>query len=130
MRTKTWIALGATALLGLGLTGCGGGSAGDEPIGGDVIAPVTMTANELQGAEVELVVGQVLNIDTESLAVDSYSGEVSDPAVASFTEGRVDGSAEYNPGVTALAEGTTEVTMTNEQGGIQPLQFTVDVAAR
>lgn len=130
MRTKTWIALGATALLGLGLTGCGGGSAGDEPIGGDVIAPVTMTANELQGAEVELVVGQVLNIDTESLAVDSYSGEVSDPAVASFTEGRVDGSAEYNPGVTALAEGTTEVTMTNEQGGIQPLRFTVDVAAR
>ncbi len=129
MRTKTWIALGATALLGLGLTGCGG-SAGDKPIGGDVIAPVTMTANELQGAEVELVVGQVLNIDTESLAVDSYSGEVSDPAVASFTEGRVDGSAEYNPGVTALAEGTTEVTMTNEQGGIQPLQFTVDVAAR
>ncbi len=129
MGTKTWIALGATVLLGLGLTGCGG-SAGDKPIGGDVIAPVTMTVNELQGAEVELVVGQVLNIDTESVAVDSYSGEVSDPAVASFTEGRVDGSAEYNPGVTALAEGTTEVTMTNEQGGIQPLEFTVDVVAR
>lgn len=88
-----------------------------------------MDANDLQGATVDLVVGQVLNIDTGSLAVDSYSGEVADPSVAEFEKGRDDGSATFNPGVKALAEGTTEVVMTNENGGIQPLTFTVEVSA-
>jgi hypothetical protein len=72
----------------------------------------------------------VLNIDTDSLAVDSYSGEVADPSVAEFVQGRSDGGAEFNPGVTALAPGSTLVTMTNEQGGIQPLVFTVEVSER
>lgn len=126
---KHMIALaGAAALLLGSLAACAsGGDAAEDPIGGDVIAPVTMGVNELQGAEVDLQVGQTLNIDTESLAVDSYTGEVADPAVAEFTAGRSDGSAEYNPGVTAIASGSTEVTLTNEQGGIQPLTFTVNV---
>ena len=126
---KTWFAFGAAATLAVALSGCGGAS-GEEPIGGDIIAPVTMSVNELQGAKVDLLVGQVLNIDTDSLAVDSYTGEVADTSVAEFTKGKVDGSAEFNPGVTGLAEGTTDVTMVNEQGGIQPLEFTVTVAAR
>lgn len=115
-------------------TGCGaGGSAGsgdDAPIGGDVIAPVTTGVNELQGARVELVVGQVLDIDTGSLAVDGYTGEVADPAVARFVAGRVDETAEFDPGIEALQAGTTEVTLVNEQGGIQPLVFTVVVSER
>lgn len=121
--------VGAALLLVGSLAGCAGGKESGEPIGGDVIAPVTMSVNELQGAEVDLLVGQVLNINTDSLDVDSYSGEVADTEVAEFTAGYTDGSAEFNPGVTALKEGTTEVTMTNEQGGIQPLEFTVVVKA-
>lgn len=128
MKKMKIIATGAAALLALSLAACG--SSGDEPIGGDVIAPVTMSVNELQGAEVDLVVGQVLNINTDSLAVDSYQGEVSDSKVAKFVEGRVDASATFNPGVEALAEGTSDVTMFNDQGGIQPLEFTVKVSAR
>lgn len=129
---KKWIAPLAALALAVSLSACsGGGSAPvDEPIGGDVIAPVTMEANNLQGAEVDLIVGQVLNINTGDLAVDSYTGEVSDTSVAEFTQGRDDGSAQFNPGVTALAPGTAEVTMTNEQGGIQPLQFTVNVTEK
>lgn len=132
MKTQKLFALAAAAALTVVLAGCGSSSSpdADEPIGGDVIAPVTMEANDLQGAEVDLVVGQVLNIDTGDLAVDSYSGEVADPSVAEFTPGKTDASAEFNPGVTALAPGTTEVTMTNEQGGIQPLQFTVKVSEK
>jgi hypothetical protein len=131
---KKWIALAAAAVLAASLSACAGGSSDssgtDEPIGGDVIAPVTVEANDLQGEEVELVVGQVLNINTGDLAVDSYTGEVADAKVAEFTPGRTDGSAEFNPGVTALAVGSTEVTMTNEQGGIQPLVFTVVVSEK
>lgn len=125
MKTKLWA---AALLVGLTLAGCAGQSS--EPIGRDVIAPLTVTANELQGETVELLVGQTLNINTESLAVDSYGGEVEDTAVAEFEPGRVDNSAEFNPGVIALAPGTTMVTLTNEQGGIQPLEFTVVVSPR
>ena len=95
-----------------------------------MIAPVVMKANDLQGATVDLVVGQVLDIDTGDLAVDSYTGKVEDTDVAEFVQGKDDGSATFNPGITALAEGSTEVVMTNAQGGIQPLTFTVDVSAR
>ena len=92
-----------------------------------VIAPVTMDAGDLQGTAVELVVGQVLNINTGDLAVDSYSGEVADTAVAEFVKGYEEGGATYNPGVKALAEGSTEVVLSNSDGGIQDVTFTVDV---
>lgn len=139
MTRKNLIALAAAAMLAVTLSACGGstneapdsgGSTTEAPIGGVVIAPVTMGVNDLQGAEVELIVGQVLNIDTESLEVDSYSGEIADPKVAEFVQGDKSGSAVFNPGVTALAEGTTKVTLVNDQGGIQPLEFTVTVLAR
>lgn len=123
MRISRTAALSAVALAFV-LTACA--PASDGP----VIAPVTMDANDLQGATVDLVVGQVLNINTGDLAVDSYTGEVEDTSVATFVEGREEGGTTYNPGVEALAAGTTEVTMTNANGGIQPLTFTVDVAER
>jgi uncharacterized lipoprotein YajG len=111
------VAVAATALLALA-------ACAPTP----VIAPVTENANDLQGATVELVVGQVLNINTGDLAVDSYTAEVADPSILEFVQGREDGSATFNPGFTALKVGETEVTMTNEQGGIQPLEFTVKVS--
>ena len=123
MRIARIAALSAVAVA-FTLTACA--PANDGP----VIAPVTMDANDLQGATVDLVVGQVLNIDTGDLAVDSYTGEVEDSSVATFVEGREDGGTTYNPGVEAIAVGTTEVTMTNSNGGIQPLTFTVEVAER
>ncbi len=91
------------------------------------IEPVVMDVNSLQGATVDLEVGQSLDIDTGSLAVDSYTGEVADPSVAEFVAGREDGGTTYNPGVTGLAPGSTGVTMSNTDGGIQDLTFTVNV---
>lgn len=130
MKTRTLLGAVAAAVLALSLTACAasGSTPTNDPT--HVIAPVTMDAGDLQGATVDLVVGQVLNIDTGDLAVDSYTGEVSDPAMAEFVQGRDDGSATFNPGVKALAEGSAEVEMTNAQGGIQPLRFTVEVSAR
>jgi hypothetical protein len=92
-----------------------------------VIAPVTMEAGDLQGETVELVVGQVLNINTGDLAVDSYSGEVADSAVAEFVKGYEEGGTTYNPGVKALADGSTTVVLSNADGGIEDVTFTVQV---
>jgi hypothetical protein len=131
----TRIVLGAIVVAAaIGLSACSAPAASapaaSTPIGGDIVAPVTMSANDLQGASVDLVVGQVLNITTGDLAVDSYTGEVADTAVATFVAGREEGGATFNPGVTAVAAGTTEVTLTNADGGIQPLEFTVVVTAK
>lgn len=93
-----------------------------------VIAPVTRDADSLQGSTVELEVGQVLNIDTGDLAVDSYRGEVEDPSIARFTPGREEDGATFNPGVEGLAEGETTVVLSNSDGGIQDVTFTVEVS--
>lgn len=142
MGTKRWLALGITATLAATMMGCSirneqgpdegaaRTSESDKLIGKDVVAPVVMTVSELADATVDLVVGQVLSINTADLAVASYRGVVEDPKVAVFTAGHRDDSAEFNPGVTALAVGSTEVTLTNEQGGIEPFTFEVVVTAK
>ena len=111
------LALAGSALI---LAGC----ASSAP----VVAPVTRDAGSLQGDTVDLVVGQVLNINTGDLAVDSYRGEVEDSDVAEFVPGHEDGGATFNPGVQALAPGTTTVVLSNENGGIQDVTFTVEVS--
>jgi hypothetical protein len=130
VKTHVLWGAGAVAALSLVLGACASPSPSPSGSSTRVIAPVTESANDLQGTTVSLVVGQTLNIDTGDLAVDSYEGEVTDPVVAEFVPGRDDGSATFNPGVLALSVGTTEVEMTNAQGGIEPLRFTVEVTAR
>jgi hypothetical protein len=105
------------------LAGCAAGG-GTQP----VVAPVVRDVGDLQGETVELAVGQVLDIDTGDLAVDSYSGVVDDPSVAKFVKGREEDGATFNPGVEALAAGTTKVVLSNEDGGIQDVTFTVEVS--
>jgi hypothetical protein len=92
-----------------------------------VVAPVTVSVGDLQGATVDVAMNQVININTGDLAVDSYTAEIADPSVLEFVQGKEDGGATFNPGLKPLKVGTTEVTMTNAQGGIQPLTFTVKV---
>lgn len=92
-----------------------------------VLPPVMVNVNDLQGKTVEVHMATVISIDTESLAVDSYTAEIADPSVVEFIQGREDGSATFNPGFKPLKVGETEVTLTNAQGGIQPLEFTIKV---
>ena len=92
-----------------------------------VVAPVTVSVGDLQGATVDVALNQVININTGDLAVDSYTAEIADPSILEFVQGKEDGGATFNPGLKPLKVGTTEVTMTNAQGGIQPLTFTVKV---
>ena len=120
MKISKLIGAAAVIAVAVGLSACAQSTT-------PVIAPVTMDAGDLQGATVDLVVGQVLNINTGDLAVDSYSGEVADTAVAEFVKGYEEGGATYNPGVKALAEGSTEVVLSNSDGGIQDVTFTVEV---
>ena len=77
---------------------------------------------------IDLKVGQVLNINTGDLDVDSYSGEVENPEIAEFIAGHDDGSAQFNPGVAGRSPGTTTVVLSNKDGGIEDITFTVVVS--
>ena len=117
-------AVAAAALLAAtALAGC----ANDGGMTAPVMPPIIEKVNDLQGATVELPIDTVLVIDTESLAPDSYTAEIADGSIVKFVQGSTGGSSESNPGFEPLKEGTTEVTMTNAQGGIQPLTFTITV---
>ncbi len=122
------VGLGGVALLAAAaLTGCA--SSTPAPIGSGVVAPITKSTDDLQGATVQLPLNTVLNITTGSLPVDSYSATIADPTIASFTQGHTDGSATFNPGIQPLKVGETQVTLKNAQGGIQDVKFTLDVVA-
>ncbi|WP_375384521.1 hypothetical protein [uncultured Microbacterium sp.] len=122
MKLVKLLAASAVLVLGLGLSAC-------APSVSPVITPVVKDAGALQGATVDLRVGQVLDINTGDLAVDSYTGVVDEPTVAEFVQGRVDGDTTFNPGVDALAVGTTKIVLSNSNGGIQDVSFTVKVTA-
>lgn len=94
---------------------------------GPVLPPIIKNVNELQGATVELPIDTVLSINTESLATDSYEAEIGDSSIVEFVQGSDKDGLVTNPGFTPKKEGETTVTMTNEQGGIQPLEFTIVV---
>lgn len=122
MKTRILALAAAAVFASLALAGCS--SSGEDS---EVIAPVIMSAEELQGASVELRVGQGLDITTGDLAEDSYSAEIADSSIVSFSKGGERDGATFNPGLIGEAVGETEVTLTNEQGGIQPVEFTVTV---
>ncbi|WP_103662777.1 hypothetical protein [Microbacterium sp. CJ77] len=124
MKTRILALAAAAVFATFALAGCS--SSGDN----EVIAPVIMSAEELQGASVELRVGQALDITTGDLAEDSYSAEIADTSIVTFEKGGERDGATFNPGLMAEAVGETEVTLTNEQGGIQPVEFTVTVVAK
>ncbi|MDX2376043.1 hypothetical protein M4I32_04430 [Microbacterium sp. LRZ72] len=117
-------ALASAALVAtLALAGCSATEEQDTT----VIAPVIMSAEELQGESVELQVGQAIDITTGDLDPGSYSGEVTDETVASFEAGGERDGATFNPGVLGVGVGETDVTLSNDDGGIQDVQFTVTV---
>ena len=106
-------------MLVVGLAGC----VANTP----VVAPIVVNAEDMQGAVVAVPLNSMLVINTGDLAVDSYTATIDDESIASFVQGKDDAGASFNPGFTPKKVGETEITMTNEQGGIQPLRFTLKV---
>lgn len=108
----------AASVLLVGLAGCGA-----TP----VVTPVVVNSDDIQGSIVTVPLNSTLVINTGSLAVDSYTAEIADPSIAEFVQGRDDGSATFNPGLTPKKVGETEVTLSNKDGGIQDVVFTLKV---
>lgn len=120
MRIRRLLAAAAAAsVLLVALAGCA------AP--GPVVAPIVVNAEDIQGGVVEVPLNSTLVINTGSLDVDSYSATIADPSIAEFVQGKDDGSATFNPGLTPKKVGETEVTLSNKDGGIQDVDFTLKV---
>ncbi|WP_447658628.1 hypothetical protein [Microbacterium sp. C23T] len=103
------------------------GLAGCSPDGSRT-PPVVMKIGELQGATVQLLTHQVLQIDPGSLAADSIHGVVADTGVAQFVAGDETDDGTWWPKAYGVAEGETAVVLSNSDGGIQDVEFTIEVS--
>lgn len=110
----------------LGLAGCSSaGSGGDS----SALPPVIVDLEQIDGTTVEVPEGGTIDLTGDDETYTEWTAEISDPEVVEFTPGRDDGSAQFNPGLTAKSVGDTEVTLDNGETG-DSVTFTVEVVAK
>jgi hypothetical protein len=114
------IAVGALALAGCSSGGTGGSSA---------LPPVIVDLGDVDGTTVEVTEGGTIDLTGDDKDFTHWSADIADRTIAAFVPGKDDGSAQFNPGLDALAEGTTKVTMDNSASGAH-VAFTVEVTAK
>lgn len=114
------LALGtAISIVGCSPTDGGNGDAG-------LLPPVIVDITEIDGTTIEVTKGNVIDITGDDETFTDWTGKVADEKIAEFTPGKDDGSAQFNPGVTGLSAGHTEVTLDNATSG-ETITFTVEV---
>lgn len=86
------------------------------------LPPVMVDVTTAGGSTVEVSLSTSVVFPVDD--VTAWSATVADPTVVEFVAGTDDGSAVFNPGLTPLAAGTTEVTLTD---GSTTVTFTVVV---
>jgi hypothetical protein len=93
---------------------------------GNVLPPVVEDIETLDGKTVEVRVGGTVDLTGDEQTFTDWTADIADPQVVSFTPGRDDGSATFDPGLQAIGVGTSEVTLVNSSSH-QTVTFTVKV---
>lgn len=128
-RRSSFIRTGALVLAmgtAFSLVGCSSSSGTGDDSG--VIAPVIVNLSEVDGTTVEVTKGNVIDLTGDDETFTDWTATIADEKIVEFTPGRDDGSAQFNPGLTALEVGETEVTLDNSSSA-ESVTFTVDVTA-
>ncbi|QAY72496.1 hypothetical protein ET445_03215 [Agromyces protaetiae] len=92
----------------------------------EVLPPVMVQLDEIDGTTVEVPITNVIVLQGDDTTFTAWEADIADPSVAEFTPGRDDGSAQFDPGITPLKIGETEVALNNTESG-DSLTFTVKV---
>lgn len=81
-------------------------------------APIMVDFEATPRSTVEAPVGKIIVLTTTTKsAVTRWTATVSNPQVVAFAPGYSDGSAIFNPSLTGLSAGTSDVTLTDPQSG-------------
>lgn len=115
----------AAALVSLGaayvIAGCASG--GQET---GTLPPVIVDINEIDGSTVEVAQGNTIDLTGDDDTYLDWTAEIENPDVVTFVAGKDDGSAQFNPGLDAVKEGESDVTLDNSSSG-DSVSFTVEV---
>lgn len=114
--SKSLAALTLAAAATLGMAACASPAPAPEPteevIGGDVVAPIELSYQDIKGQTIQLKVGQALNIDYGGINAGEVTVDVSDPAVVEYTDAKFEDGVQYSAGLMALSGGESTVTFT------------------
>ena len=125
------------ASAGLGLAGCSSAgrtaattppapsSASPSP-SAQQLPPIMADLKTVDGTTVSVPLDNVIVLTGDTETYKSWTAKIEDPTVVSFTPGKDDGSAQFNPGLSPITTGTTTVTLDNSASGAH-VTFTVTV---
>lgn len=109
-----------TAAATFGLAACASPTPAPEPtktstptesaIGGDVVAPIELNYQDISGQTIELVVGQVININYGGVNDGEITVDIADPTVVEYTAAKMEDGVQSSAGLIALAGGESKAT--------------------
>lgn len=106
-----------------------GGTATTAASSGDsALPPIISDLSSIDGTTVAVPEGGTVDLTGDTETYTDWTADIADPAIVSFVAGRDEGGAQFNPGLQALAVGSTEVTLSNTTSG-ETRTFTVEVTA-
>jgi len=139
-RPSALLAAVLVASAGLGLVACsgtGGTNAttptASSPVGpspsAQQLPPIMADLKTLDGTTVSVPLDNVIVLTGDTETSTSWTATIEDPTIVSFTPGKDDGSAQFNPGLAPITTGTTTVPLDNSTSGAH-LVFTVEVTPK
>jgi hypothetical protein len=131
---KNFVRVGAVAAIAFaavgGLTACSNATPAPAPtessMGSDVVSPIQIPVADSNGKTYDIPMNTTGYLNVADGTEADWTAEFATAGVVEFTEGGTDGSATFVPGLTPVAEGSTEVTLTNSVSG-ETVTFTVNV---
>ncbi len=129
---KNLIRVGAVAAIAFaavgGLTACSNAAPAptESAVGSNVVSPIQIPVAEANGKTYDIPMNSMGYLNVAEATEGDWTASFSKSGVVEFTEGGTDGDATFVPGLTPVAEGTTEVTLTDSVTG-ETVTFTVNV---
>jgi len=119
------VAIAATASFGLAACATPAPEPTETAIGGDIVAPIEINYQEIDGQTLELVVGQVVNINYGGINDGEVEVAISDPKVVEYSAAAYENDTQFSAGLLALSGGESTVTFTF--AGEDPRELNIQV---
>lgn len=94
-------------------------------IGGDIVAPIEINYQDIDGQTLSLVVGQVVNINYGGINDGEIEVSISDKKVVEYSAASYENDTQFSAGLLALSGGDSTVTLTF--AGEDPKELNIQV---
>ena len=119
------VAIAATASFGLSACATPAPEPTETAIGGDIVAPIEINYQDIDGQTLDLVVGQVVNINYGGINDGEVEVAISDPKVVEYSAAAYENDTQFSAGLLALSGGESTVTFTF--AGEDPRELNIQV---